>query len=383
MAAARTWWTSWPAIIVGFMLCLVPGVVLLWLRRGAPVWLKVVATAVAIPAFLGVLAPSLAAGVDGREDQAAVAAAMATPAPAVSPTPTAVPSAAPSATGATPSASASALPGPSAEQAADTDRPAYGSAHAAALRLEVKGRAPRTGYDRDEFGSGWIDVDRNGCDTRNDMLRLRLTDREMSGSCTVLSGELADPFTGSVIRVERGGASEVDVDHLVALSDAWVKGAASWEFAKRVAFANDPLNLEPVDAGANRAKGDGDAATWLPSHRAFRCDYVARQVAVKAKYEVWVTQAELDAILRVLDTCPAQELPGPGDQPVIASNVGSAPERSSERVPANTTGGTTADVDERYPYCKDLPSGLGPYYRDQDPEYAWYSDRDGDGVVCE
>ncbi|WP_200809864.1 HNH endonuclease family protein [Demequina sp. NBRC 110054] len=198
-----------------------------------------------------------------------------------------------------------------------------GSVHEAALELTVKGRAAKTGYERDEFGSGWIDVDRNGCDTRNDELQLRLTGLEMDGDCIVLAGDLDDPFTGESIHFERGGASEVDIDHLVALSDAWQKGAAQWEYAKRVAFANDPLNLEPVDASANREKGDSDAASWLPAQKSYRCTYVARQVAVKTKYEVWVTQAELDAMLAVLDSCPDQELPDLGDQPVTADNVGS------------------------------------------------------------
>ncbi len=235
------------------------------------------------------------------------------------------PGSSPSTSSPTPDAAApSASTSPSASGKTPT---VLSAATQAALALEVKGRAPKTGYERDQFGSGWIDVDRNGCDTRNDMLRLRLTDTVMEGDCRVMSGTLDDPFTGTAIEFIRG-ASEVDIDHLVALSDAWQKGAAQWEFAKRVALANDPLNLEPVDASSNRQKGDGDAATWLPPDHSFRCDYVSRQIAVKSKYELWVTQAEQDAMLRVLDTCPGQPLPGPGDQPVIADNLGgqSAPE---------------------------------------------------------
>ncbi|WP_234989169.1 HNH endonuclease family protein [Demequina sp. NBRC 110052] len=209
-----------------------------------------------------------------------------------------------------------------AEQSEPKPPTAYGTAHAAALDLTVKGRAAKTGYERDEFGSGWVDVDRNGCDTRNDELALRLTALVMDGDCVVLSGTLDDPFTGELIVFERGGASEVDIDHLVALSDAWQKGAAQWEYAQRVAFANDPLNLEPVSAAENRAKGDSDAATWLPPDRTYRCEYVARQVAVKTKYDVWVTQAELDAMLDVLDTCPDEPLPNFGAQPIVADNVG-------------------------------------------------------------
>lgn len=308
-----------------------------------------------------------------------------------------VASPAPDASSPAPAASPSTA---SSTTATASSAPSYGTAYAAALALTVKGRAPKTGYARELFGSGWVDVDRNGCDTRNDMLRLRLTGAVTSGACTVLAGDLDDPFTGEVIRFEKGGASEVDIDHMVALSDAWQKGAAQWPFAKRVAFANDPLNLEPVDAGENRAKGDGDAATWLPPAAGFRCEYVARQIAVKTKYEVWVTQAELDAMLRVLDACPTQELPGPGEQPVIAENTGGpaptpVPEEPAETAetasgaaaqapePAPVTEAAEPELDPRFPYCKDLPAGYGPYYEGRDPEYAWYTDRDKDGVVCE
>lgn len=263
--------------------------------------------------------------------------------------------------------------------------PSAGTAEAAALELTVKGRAPKTGYSRDQFGDGWVDVDRNGCDTRNDMLGLRLSATVMSGTCRVLEGRLEDPFTGATLRFVRGGDSEVDIDHLVALSDAWQKGAASWEFAQRVAFANDPLNLEPVDAGQNRAKGDGDAATWLPPNRDFRCAYVARQVAVKAKYGVWVTQAELDAMLRVLGTCPGEPLPPPSDQPVLADNVGRAPSAPAE--PSSDTAASADPVSEPDPdmgTCTAAKAaGYGPYVRGEDVEYGYYRDGDSDGTVCE
>ena len=101
----------------------------------------------------------------------------------------------------------------------------------------------------------------------------------------------------------------VQIDHVVALGDAWQKGAQSWTLARRTALANDPLELLAVGGAVNGAKSDGDAATWLPPRRAYRCDYVARQIAVKAKYGLWVTSAEKDAMARVLATCPAQPLP--------------------------------------------------------------------------
>jgi hypothetical protein len=191
---------------------------------------------------------------------------------------------------------------------APDDRPAArGSALAALEKLEVKGRAPKTGFDREQFGGDWASVD--GCDMRERVLRRDLRREMPSAGCEVLSGRLADPYTATPVEYVRGGASEVDVDHVVALGDAWQKGAQRWTYARRVELANDPLNLLAVDASANRQKGDADAASWLPANRAFRCAYVARQIAVKRRYRAWVTRAERDAMRRVLGRCPRTRLP--------------------------------------------------------------------------
>ncbi|MDA0638849.1 HNH endonuclease family protein [Nonomuraea sp. MCN248] len=175
-------------------------------------------------------------------------------------------------------------------------------------KLDVKGRAPKTGFDRDEFGPAWADVDRNGCDTRNDILKRDLTDETFKAGthdCIVLTGVLEDPYGGETIKFERGQdtSSDVQIDHLIPLSDAWQKGAQQWSAAKRKEFANDPLNLLAVDGPLNSQKSDSDAATWLPPRRGYRCAYIARQIDVKAKYELWVTRAEKDAMERVLDSC--------------------------------------------------------------------------------
>lgn len=178
---------------------------------------------------------------------------------------------------------------------------ATGDAAQALESLPVKGRAPQTGYDRDLFGQSWTDDvgvqgGRNGCDTRNDILRRDLRGvglKPTSNGCTVLTGTLRDPFSGDRLGFERGPQSaEVQVDHLVALSNAWQTGAQGWSAQKRQDFANDPLNLLAVRGDLNAQKGDGDAATWLPPRKAFRCDYVARQIAVKARYGLWVTPPE-------------------------------------------------------------------------------------------
>jgi hypothetical protein len=178
--------------------------------------------------------------------------------------------------------------------------------------LTVQGRGPKTGYSRDAFGPRWADVDRNGCDTRNDVLNRDLGAKEWrpgTHECVVVAGVLHDPYTGRRLTFTKEHAEAVQIDHVVALSDAWQKGAAGWDARRRLAFANDPLNLLAVDGPTNSRKSDGDAATWLPPRRSFRCRYVARMVAVKAKWKLSVTQAEHDAIARVLARCPEQRVP--------------------------------------------------------------------------
>lgn len=191
---------------------------------------------------------------------------------------------------------------------------ATGTAPAALESLAVKGRAPKTGYDRAQFGQAWADVDRNGCDTRNDVLRRDLTGyvlKKGTHGCVVLSGTLRDPYTATTMGFVRGQTTStlVQIDHVVALSDAWQKGAQQLSAESRRALANDSLNLLAVDGLTNQRKSDGDAATWLPPNKAYRCPYVARQVAVKAKYGLWVTSAEREALRRILATCPSQPLP--------------------------------------------------------------------------
>ena len=176
--------------------------------------------------------------------------------------------------------------------------------------LEVKGRAPKTGYARSQFPH-WSDPDRNGCDARNDTLKRDLTNvtyKVGPRECKVIAGQLLDPFSGKVITFSTTKVV-IDIDHVVALSNAWQTGAAYFDKNKRSQIANDPLNLLAVDSKLNRQKGDGDAATWLPPYKAFRCEYVARQVAVKATYGLWVTQPEKVAIDKILSTCVGQKLP--------------------------------------------------------------------------
>ena len=198
--------------------------------------------------------------------------------------------------------------------------------------LPIKGRAPKTGYSRAAFGPAWTDDvnvegGRNGCDTRNDILRRDLIDitvKPGSNGCTVLSGTLIDPYSGNTIPFTRGAntSAAVQIDHVVALSDAWQKGAQQLDQTTRQDFANDPRNLQATEAAMNKQKGDGDAATWLPPNKAYRCTFVSRQVEVKAAYGLLVTQAEHDAIANLLIGCgataPASVAASATDNPALA-----------------------------------------------------------------
>jgi hypothetical protein len=180
--------------------------------------------------------------------------------------------------------------------------------------LPVKGRAPKTGYSRGAFGQSWADVDRNGCDTRNDILKRDMTSivyKAKTRNCVVLSGTLIDRYSGETINFLRGNVSsmEVQIDHVVALSNSWQTGAFKLSIAQRTALANDPLNLFAVKGRLNSQKGDGDAATWVPPMKSFRCAYVAQQIAVKAKYSLWVVPPEKAAMLAILAQCPTQQVP--------------------------------------------------------------------------
>lgn len=177
-------------------------------------------------------------------------------------------------------------------------------------KLEVKGRAPKTGYSREEFYQTWPTVD--GCSLRQEIIKREFGASAVLEGCDVVAGEFDEPYTGEhKAFTEKGQISKgVQIDHVVALSDAWQKGAQYLDSATRYQMATDPLNLLAVDASANQGKSDGDAATWLPSNKRFRCQYVARQVSVKYKYSLWVSEAEKNAIAEVLASCPNQRAIG-------------------------------------------------------------------------
>lgn len=257
--------------------------------------------------------------------------------------------------------------------------------------LTVKGRAPMTGYDRDRFGPAWLDADRNGCDTRNDILAQYLRPvRLESNGCVVTAGSYADPYTGSKIDYWQGHGALIDIDHMVSLGNAWATGAFGWHIKKRAAFANDPLNLLPTDAGANRQKGDGDAATWLPASSSYRCEYVSRQVAVKGKYGLWITPPEKAAIQRVLASCDGQALPADtwGASTEVDHNISDSSDAANDLAAADssavpTTGPSTGGGSVHFDNCDAAHLAGAAPVRAGDPGYGQHLDRDGDGTGCE
>ncbi|NBM20651.1 DUF1524 domain-containing protein [Streptomyces sp. GC420] len=172
--------------------------------------------------------------------------------------------------------------------------------------LSTKGRGPRTGYDRDEFGYAWMDtadgvpLARNGCDTRNDLLKLhgRNVEFRTGSDCVVVSMDVYDPYTGKDIVWKKAKATEVQIDHVVPLSYAWQMGAVRWDKRKRQQLANDALNLIPVGGRANSAKGDSGPASWLPPDRRIRCAYAVRFAQVAIKYGMPVTAPDRRMMLR-------------------------------------------------------------------------------------
>ena len=295
----------------------------------------------------------------------------------------AVPGASPSSAAGT--AVAAAPGGTSAPADSPAPLVAAGTALEQLSGIPIKGRAPKTGYDREQFGPAWADVDHNGCDTRNDILARDLVDvvyKDGTKECVVASGTFLDPYTGNTISFVRGNTTStaVQIDHVVALSDAWQKGAQQLTAEERRQLANDPLNLMAADGPANGAKSDGDAATWLPANKGFRCEYVARQIAVKAEYRLWVTQAEHDAIATVLSDCPDQPVPDRAGTAAVSLPSGAqAPaDNAPAAVPAAPAAGTPA-----YANCSEVKAAGAAPIRVGDAGWDPKFDRDGDGVGCE
>jgi hypothetical protein len=194
---------------------------------------------------------------------------------------------------------------------AGTLDPAAATTALRGLRVAAKGSL--AGYERGcsggagcVFGPAWEDVDGNGCGQRDDVLHRDLTDvrvRAGTGGCVVLSGTLADPYTGTTVRFSKARAEDVQIDHVVPLAAAWAQGASRWSAGQRERFANDLANLIATTAHENESKGDGTADEWVPAAAGYRCAYARVVVTVKQRYGLSVTAAEAAALRRLLATC--------------------------------------------------------------------------------
>ncbi len=263
-------------------------------------------------------------------------------------------------------------------------------AERALAALPVEDAGAGDDYDRlAQFGD-WADPDGNGCDARNDVLARDLTGVVVGDDgCTVLSGTLEDPYTGRTIAFRRGPltSADVQIDHVVALKNAWVSGADRLAPETRTALANDPLNLLAVDGPTNGEKSAADAAAWLPPEESFRCEYVALQIAVKTRYELAVTAPERDAMADVLAGCPDQELPGGTPPTGNAAPTGpSAPDSpaTGSSAPGSAANRSAATDEVYYADCAAVrAAGAAPLRSDQ-PGYRPALDRGGvEGLACE
>ncbi|MFF2631148.1 HNH endonuclease family protein [Kitasatospora griseola] len=165
----------------------------------------------------------------------------------------------------------------------------------------------RTGYERTKFRH-WIDADKNGCNTRAEVLIAEaVTAPEIGAGCALTGGTWLSKYDDLLLT----DASLSDVDHVVPLAESWDSGASAWSAAERQAYANDldePRALIAVSAKSNRSKADKDVTEWLPPAEAYRCTYITDWTVVKTRWGLSVDQAEADTLHRLATACPDTEL---------------------------------------------------------------------------
>ena len=225
----------------------------------------------------------------------------------------------------------------------------------------------RSGYARSKF-SHWADANGDCQDTRSEVLRAE-TKSTVKGSCAVSVGKWLSYYDNATWTK----ASDVDIDHMVPLAEAWDSGARKWTASTRKAYANDlgdKRTLVAVTDNVNQSKGDKDPAQWMPSQN--RCRYLREWVAVKIRWSLKVDATEKSVLTSKAKNCENATIT------VTKAKVSLATSTPS------TGGGTGSTTDPRFDYCYNAQAaGYGPYVQGRDPEYAWYDDRDNDGVVCE
>lgn len=265
-----------------------------------------------------------------------------------------------------------ALPVAQASATGGTPKAVNGTKITLRLRAAIKNlpvRAEvRSGYVRTKFKL-WDDVDHDCQDARAEVL-VQESKVSTTGPCTIATGRWLSYYDGQVLT----NASDLDIDHVVPLAEAWDSGARNWTAAKREAYANDLTDkrtLVAVSASANRSKGDRDPAEWMPAYG--QCRYVKQYVVVKVRWGLSVDRTEKRALRDIAAGCTNSRLT---THKAVVKIVG-----------GSTSGGTTSGsgvLDPRFSTCTEaIAHGYGPYYAGSDPEYYWYEDRDHDGIVCE
>jgi len=227
----------------------------------------------------------------------------------------------------------------------------------------------RYGYERSKF-KHWHDADRDCQNTRAEVLK---TESQVATTgCSIKYGKWYSTYDGVTLKL----ASDVDIDHVVALAEAWDSGARGWSAARREAYANDladPRSLIAVSDDSNQAKSDKDPVDWLPARNV--CGYIRMWTLVKLRWDLKVDTAEKAFLREAAANCPSMSF---------------TTHKAGVKVTAYTTGGSTGGTgggttnDPRFETCTAAKAaGYGPYVRGRDPEYYWYTDRDSDGIVCE
>ena len=256
--------------------------------------------------------------------------------------------------------------------------PARISARRLLLTLPVRPES-NSGYRRTFFGD-WADFDHDSCNTRLEVLLAEsVTPPRVGASCRIYGGTWVSLYDN--VRTTTYGS--LDIDHMVPLAEAWSSGAKAWNAATRAAFANDlgyRYSLNAVTARANRSKGDKEPGSWLPSNRAYRCTYLSSWVAVKWRWGLSVDPSERAGLVRALGACGNRVIV---EQPARARVVLAPVARPTAPRPVVSVP-RPAGNDPMFGSCKAaIAAGYGPYRRGVDPEYGWYRDGDGDGIVCE
>jgi hypothetical protein len=250
------------------------------------------------------------------------------------------------------------------------------------------------GYDRKLF-KHWVDTDKNGCDTRKEVLIAEATIKPKIGAKCVLSG--GTWVSSYDNKTFKGSGSGLDVDHMVPLAEAWRSGAWQWTSEEREKFANDLQDervLIAVSATSNRSKSDKDPANWLPKgSKEAVCDYVFNWAAVKYRFSLTIDPKERKVIERItLESSCADRHAQTMVKPLIQfqkyiSKGDSKPTPSETEVAPTPTPSKSLPKAVKYKNCTEVKNaGVAPILKSTNPELYELNkglDRDKDGDACE